>query len=67
MSQFSAVIVKIITNGPYAYALFKDGVGQKDVNNVATIGAALDGVKTDIAAGLNGETVQRAQITVTSA
>jgi hypothetical protein len=67
MSQFSAVIIKVITNGPYSYALFKDGVGQKDVNNVATIGAALDGVKTDIAGLLGGETVSRAQISVTSA
>jgi len=67
MSQFSATIVKVITNGPYAYALFKDGVGQKDVNNVATIGAALDGVKTDIAGLLGAESVSRAQISVTSA
>jgi hypothetical protein len=67
MAQYQAVIIKVLTNGPYAYALKKDGVGQKDVNNVASIAAALDGVKTDIAGLLGAEVVQQAVINVTSA
>jgi hypothetical protein len=66
MAQYSATIVKVLTNGPYAYYLAKDGVGQKDVNNVASIGAALDGVKTDIAALLGSEVVQRTTVSVQS-
>ena len=67
MSQFTATIIKVQTNGPFAYSLFQNGTGIKDVNNVATIGAALDGVKTDIGGLLGSETVQRATISVTSA
>jgi len=66
MSQFQARIIRVVTNGPFAYSLFKDGAGQKDVNNIATIGAALDGVKSDISGLLGGEVVQTAVLTVTS-
>jgi lysozyme len=34
MSQFQVRIDKVVTNGAYAYRIFQDGVGQKDVNNV---------------------------------
>ena len=66
MAQFQARIIRVVTNGPFAYSLFKDGIGQKDVNNLATIGAALDGVKADIGGLLGGEVVQAATLTVTS-
>lgn len=66
VSQFSVVIQKEITNGPYAYSIIKDGVGQTAVTGKATIGAALDGVKTDIGALLGGETVDRVNMSVLS-
>jgi hypothetical protein len=67
MSQFQVRIDAVTTNGPYAYRIYKGGAGQKDVNNVANIGAALDGVKADIAGLLNGETVTTVSMTVQSA
>ena len=67
MSTFAVRIIAVATNGPYAYSIFKDGVGQKDVNTVATISAALDGVKTDIGGLLNGQTVSLVAMTITSA
>ena len=60
MSVFQYVITKVVTNGPYSYLVSKDGVGQKDVNNVADISTALDGVKSTIAGLLSGETVTQA-------
>jgi len=59
-------IQQVATNGPYAYVIMKDGVGAKAVNNVASIGAALDGVKADIAGMLSGETVTHVGMTVAS-
>lgn len=64
VSQFSVVIQKEIVNGPYAYSILKDGVGQTAVTGKATIGAALDGVKTDIGGLLGGETVDRVTMNV---
>ena len=66
MSNFTAVINQVATGGPYAYVLFKDGVGLKDSNGIGTIASALDGVKTDIAANLGGQTITRATINVQS-
>lgn len=67
MAQFIVRITKVATNGPYCYLILKDGVGQKDAISQATIAAALDGVKTDIAALLGGETVNSVAMTVNSA
>jgi hypothetical protein len=66
VSQFSVTIQKNITNGPYAYEIIKDGVGQKAAINQATISAALDAVKTDIGGLLGGESVDRVTMNVLS-
>lgn len=66
MARFTATINKPVTNGPYAYVIFRDGVCQKDVNGVTTLANALDGVKTDIAGLLGGETVNRVNMSVNS-
>ena len=66
MANFSVQISKVTTNGPYAYVVFKNNVGEKAVNNIATISAALDGVKTDIAGLLLGEVVDRVGMSVQS-
>lgn len=67
MSSFQVRIINVATNGPYAYSLFKDGVGLIDRNNQATIGAAMDQVKADIAANLAGQTVSIVSMVVNSA
>jgi len=67
MAQFMARITAVTTNGPYCYLLLKDGQGIKDANALASISAALDGVKADIAANLAGETVKSVAMTVNSA
>lgn len=67
MSQWKAIVTRVATNGPYAYVLLKNGVGQKDSNSLANVSAALDGIKADIGAGLNGETVNGIIITAISA
>jgi hypothetical protein len=66
VSQFSVVIQKNVTNGPYAYQILKDGVGQKAAINQTSISAALDAVKTDIGGLLAGETVDRVTMSVLS-
>jgi hypothetical protein len=66
MAQFSAIIQKVITNGPYSYVILRDGVGQKTAISQASISAALDGVKTDIGGLLAGETVDRVTMSVLS-
>ncbi len=66
MSKFTVMIQAVVTNGPYCYVILKDGVGQKSADNVANVAAALDGVKADIAGLLNGETVSRIGMDVTS-
>jgi hypothetical protein len=66
MSQFQARIIAVATNGPYAFSLFKDGVGLVDRNGQTTIGNALDAVKADIAANLAGQTVTIVNMTVNS-
>jgi len=57
MTQFHAHGIKVATGGPYMYVLVKEGVGVKAATNLATVGAALDAAKNDIAANLNGEQV----------
>jgi hypothetical protein len=66
VAQYSVVIQKEIVNGPYAYSIIKDGVGQTAVTGKATVAAALDGVKTDIGGLLGGETVDRITMNVQS-
>ena len=66
VSQYSVIIQKVVTNGPYSYALLKDGVGQKAAVGQANIGAALDAVKADIAGLLSGESVDRVTMNVIS-
>lgn len=66
MSQFSVQIQKVITNGPYAYSILKDGVGQKAATGQASVSAALDSVKTDIGGMLGGESVDRVTMNVLS-
>ena len=66
MATYNANVLKVVTNGPYSYSLLKDGVGQKVVNNIATVAAAMNGIRDDIGALLAGETVDRINMTVTS-
>ena len=66
MAQFTATIQKVITNGPYAYSILKDGVGQKAATGQASISAALDSVKADIGGLLGTETVDRVVMNVVS-
>jgi hypothetical protein len=57
MSQFNVQLYNVQTNGPYAYVIHKDTVGLKSSDTLANVNVALDGIKTDIAASLGGETV----------
>lgn len=66
MAQFSATIQRVVTGGPYAYVVLKDGVGQKAADNQANLNTAMDNVKTDIAGLLAGETVDRVTLNVVS-
>ena len=66
MANFNIRIIKVVTGGPYAYEIFKDGVGQKSAIGLATISLAMDGVKTDVAGMLGGETVQVIGMNVSS-
>ena len=66
MAQYNAAVLKVLVNGPYSYTLLKDGVGQKTVSNVATVAAAINGIRDDIAGLLGGETVERLNMTVQS-
>jgi hypothetical protein len=72
MATFKVNIVKVITNGPYAYAIWKKDtgsdtfVGQKSVISLASISAALDGVKADIGSMLGSEVVQLATMNIES-
>lgn len=67
MSQFAVRIINVTTNGPYAYSLFKGGVGLIDRNSQANIGTALDNVKADISANLGGQSVVIVNMQVQSA
>jgi hypothetical protein len=69
MSVYTVRISQVVTNGPYAYTIYKDGVGQKDVNSVANIGAAMSGVQTDVGALLTaaGQVASMVTISVTAA
>ncbi len=62
MATFNVAVMKVITNGPYSYTLVKDGVGQKTVNNLTTVAAAMNGIRDDIGALLAGESVERINI-----
>ena len=64
VAQYSVVIQKVVTNGPYSYALLKDGIGQKAAVNQASISAALDSVKADIGGLLGSESVDRVTMNV---
>ena len=66
MSEFRVEIANVVTNGPYAYWIFKDEVGQKSSDNVATISAALDGIKADVGGLLGTQTVKRVTMTIIS-
>lgn len=66
MAQFQATIQRVASGGPYAYVIMKDGVGQKAADAQASLGAAMDNVKADIAGMLAGETVDRVTMGVLS-
>ena len=59
MAQFTAQIQKVVVNGPYAYLLMRDRVGQKSAGGFPTVGAAMNAVRDDIGGLLGGETVER--------
>lgn len=66
MAKFTAQITKVITNGPYAYIIYKDGVGQKSSDNVATVTDALNGVRDDISGLLGGQVIQKISLSAES-
>lgn len=66
MARFRVQINGMATNGPYAYWIFKDDVGTKSADQVATIADALDGVKADVAALLAGETITKVSMAIDS-
>jgi hypothetical protein len=65
MPIYNAKFVRVITNGPFAYVIFKDGIGQKSADNV-TAGNLLSSISADISALLGGETVDGGNLTVRS-
>lgn len=64
MANHVALCWKFVTGGPYGYAVLKEGLGQKVVIGVATLAAAFDGIRADVAAQLAGETVQKVHFTI---
>ena len=66
MAVFQANVLKVLVNGPYSYSVLKDGVGQKVVNNLPTVAAAMNGIRDDIGGLLGGEGVVRITMTVNS-
>jgi len=62
MASLVADIRPTSTNGPFAYTFEVDGALNTVVNNVASLGAALDGIKTLVAA--QGGVVDRVHIVV---
>lgn len=63
-ADFRAPILRVATNGPFAYALTKDGVGLKANISLAGPNAALNEIRDAIAANLDGETVNGARLMV---
>ena len=58
MANYVAKVERVITNGPFTYVITKEGVGLKAVVSIATLGAAFNGIRDDIAAAIpQGENV----------
>lgn len=73
-SEARAVIQKVTTNGPYSYVVYSKDIntglqtGIKAVTAIASISAALDGVKADLGALIPaGETAANVTVHMTTA
>lgn len=66
-SVFIVRIQAVVTNGPYAYTVLKNGSGVIDRNGQADISTALTNAKNDVGANLAGELVTDVMMTVRSA
>ena len=49
MASATFKIMAVATNGPWAYESAVDGVPTKVQSNLATLNAAMDAIKTDVA------------------
>jgi hypothetical protein len=68
MARFTLHITKVATGGPYAYVINQNGLGIKAAAGIASISAAIDAVKSDIAGLVPvGESVTRVGMDVTTA
>ena len=67
MSVIVGKIGRVKTNGPFMYIIEKDGVGEKAVTGVPTLGAAFNGVRDDIGALVGAEVVQVVTVQVRTA
>lgn len=68
MARFTVHIRKVQTGGPYAYHIEHDSAGIKAAVGLASISAAIDAVKSDIAGLVPvGESVTRVGMDVTTA
>lgn len=65
MPSYKVQFQRIITNGPFVYVIFKDGVGQKSADQVTALNL-LSSINADLTSLLGGETVQNGTITVKS-
>jgi hypothetical protein len=62
--SFTATIVAVTDNGPYAYVVYQGSVATEAADNVANITNALNAVRDEIGSKLAGATVMRASWTV---
>ena len=65
MPSYDVKFVRVITNGPFAYVILKDGVGQKSADNVSAANL-LSSISTDITSLLGSETVTDGTLRVRS-
>ena len=66
MPQALFKVIAVSTNGPFAYWSQLDGVNQKVVTGIASIGAAIDAIKADVP-GLNLGPISSVTINVAGA
>lgn len=64
--RITARILRVLTNGPYSYVIFKNGIAQKAVTNQTDILNAMNNVRTDVAGMLDGDEVKVLDWTVTT-
>ena len=67
MATYRVNFIRVITNGPFAYVIVKDGVGQKSADNI-TAANLLSSISTDIGALTTaaGETVDSGVLNISA-